>query len=85
MMSSERWTGEKGRYYVSTGGCQPDRGVGTIALLPEIMTLVDGRAAIAIDGGFYRGNDIVKAIVGADAVGIGSPSLVTCSWWCSRT
>ena len=59
--------------YVSNhGGRQLDQGVGTIALLPEIATLVDGRAAIAIDGGFYRGNDIVKAIaLGADAVGIG--------------
>ena len=39
---------------------------------PDIVELIDGQAGIAIDGGFYRGNDIVKAIaLGADVVGIG--------------
>ena len=59
-------------YLSNHGGRQLDQGVGTISLLPEIAELVDGRAAITIDGGFYRGNDIVKAIaLGADVVGIG--------------
>lgn len=59
-------------YLSNHGGRQLDHGIGTISLLPEISDLVDGRAAIAIDGGFYRGNDVVKAIaLGADIVGIG--------------
>ena len=59
-------------YISNHGGRQLDQSIGTISLLPEIAKLVDGRAAIAIDGGFYRGNDIVKAIaLGADVVGVG--------------
>jgi len=41
-------------------------------VLPEIVQAVKGRARIMVDGGFYRGTDIVKAIAsGADLVGIG--------------
>ena len=59
-------------YLSNHGGRQLDQGVGSISLLPGIVELIDGQAAIAIDGGFYRGNDIVKAIaLGADVVGIG--------------
>lgn len=59
--------------YVSNhGGRQLDQGRGTLELLPEIVAEVDGRAEIAVDGGFYRGTDIVKAIaLGADIVGLG--------------
>jgi isopentenyl diphosphate isomerase/L-lactate dehydrogenase-like FMN-dependent dehydrogenase len=59
--------------YVSNhGGRQLDHGRGTIEVLPEVVSAVAGRARVFIDGGFYRGNDIVKAIaLGADAVGIG--------------
>ena len=59
-------------YLSNHGGRQLDQGIGTITLLPEIVELVGGRASIAIDGGFYRGNDIVKAVaLGADVVGVG--------------
>ncbi|MBT4495080.1 MAG: alpha-hydroxy-acid oxidizing protein, partial [Gammaproteobacteria bacterium] len=59
--------------YVSNhGGRQLDQGVGSMKLLPEIVAAVDGRAEIVVDGGFYRGSDIVKAMaLGANGVGIG--------------
>jgi glycolate oxidase len=41
-------------------------------VLPEVVDAVGGRAKILIDGGFYRGSDVVKAIaLGADLVGMG--------------
>ena len=59
--------------YVSNhGGRQLDQGVGALTLLPAIVECVAGRAGVAIDGGFYRGTDILKAMaLGADAVGLG--------------
>ncbi len=59
--------------YVSNhGGRQLDYGRGAIEVLPEVVAAVGGKAEIAIDGGFCRGTDIVKAmILGADAVGLG--------------
>jgi glycolate oxidase len=59
--------------YVSNhGGRQLDQAPGTLDLLPDIVREIKGKAEIAIDGGFYRGTDIVKAMaMGADAVGIG--------------
>ena len=59
--------------YVSNhGGRQLDHGLGSFAVLPEIVREVRGRATIIVDGGFCRGTDIVKAIAaGADAVAIG--------------
>ena len=59
--------------YVSNhGGRQLDHGRGAIEILPEVVDAVAGRAAIAIDGGFSRGTDIIKALaLGADMVGLG--------------
>lgn len=59
--------------YVSNhGGRQLDHGRGGIDVLPEIVSAVNGRARVVLDGGIMRGTDIVKAmILGADAVGIG--------------
>ena len=59
--------------YVSNhGGRQLDHGRGSMDVLPEIVDAVGGRAKIIIDGGFYRGSDVVKAIaLGADLVGLG--------------
>jgi isopentenyl diphosphate isomerase/L-lactate dehydrogenase-like FMN-dependent dehydrogenase len=59
--------------YVSNhGGRQLDHGVGSAAVLPEVLKAVGGRAEVWIDGGFMRGTDVVKAIaLGAKAVGIG--------------
>ena len=59
--------------YVSNhGGRQLDHGRGSIEVLPEVVQAVAGRALIIVDGGFYRGTDIVKALaLGADLVGLG--------------
>jgi isopentenyl diphosphate isomerase/L-lactate dehydrogenase-like FMN-dependent dehydrogenase len=59
--------------YVSNhGGRQLDHGRGSMDVLPEVVEAVGGRALIIIDGGFYRGSDIVKAIaLGANLVGLG--------------
>lgn len=59
--------------YVSNhGGRQLDHGKGAVAVLPEVVEAVAGRAEVFVDGGFLRGADIVKAMaLGANAVGIG--------------
>ena len=64
--------GVDGIYVSNHGGRQLDHGRGTLDVLKEVITAVNGRATIIVDGGFNRGSDIVKAIaLGADAVGIG--------------
>jgi glycolate oxidase len=59
--------------YVSNhGGRQLDHGVGSAAVLPQVVQAVAGRAEVWVDGGFMRGTDVVKAMaLGAKAVGIG--------------
>ena len=59
--------------YVSNhGGRQLDHGLGTLDLLSDIKTVVGDQAELIIDGGFYRGSDILKALaLGANAVGLG--------------
>jgi glycolate oxidase len=59
--------------YVSNhGGRQLDHGLGSAAVLPEVVAAVAGRAQIWVDGGFMRGSDIVKGIaLGARCVGLG--------------
>jgi glycolate oxidase len=59
--------------YVSNhGGRQLDHGLGSAAVLPEVLQAVKGRAEVWVDGGFMRGTDVVKAIaLGAKTVGLG--------------
>ena len=59
--------------YVSNhGGRQLDHGRGSLAVLPEVVRAVGGRARVMVDGGIMRGTDLVKALaLGASAVGIG--------------
>jgi len=59
--------------YVSNhGGRQLDHGLGSVAVLPEIIQVVKNKAEVWVDGGFMRGTDIVKALaLGAKAIGIG--------------
>jgi isopentenyl diphosphate isomerase/L-lactate dehydrogenase-like FMN-dependent dehydrogenase len=59
-------------YISNHGGRQLDHGRGSMDVLPEVVDAAAGRAKILIDGGFYRGSDVVKAIaLGADLVGMG--------------
>jgi isopentenyl diphosphate isomerase/L-lactate dehydrogenase-like FMN-dependent dehydrogenase len=59
--------------YVSNhGGRQLDHGLGSTAVLPEILEAVNGKAEVWVDGGYMRGSDVVKAMaLGARAVGLG--------------
>ncbi|MGC1777054.1 MAG: alpha-hydroxy acid oxidase, partial [Xanthobacteraceae bacterium] len=59
--------------YVSNhGGRQLDHGRGSTDVLPEVVEAVGGRATVVVDGGYYRGTDIVKALaLGANLVGLG--------------
>ncbi len=59
--------------YVSNhGGRQLDHGLGSAAVLPEVLQAVGGKAEVWVDGGFMRGSDVVKAIaLGARTVGLG--------------
>jgi isopentenyl diphosphate isomerase/L-lactate dehydrogenase-like FMN-dependent dehydrogenase len=59
--------------YVSNhGGRQLDHGLGSTAVLPEIIRSVNGKAEVWVDGGYMRGSDVVKAMaLGAKAVGLG--------------
>jgi glycolate oxidase len=59
--------------YVSNhGGRQLDHGLGSTAVLPEIVKAVGEKAEVWVDGGYMRGSDVVKAIaLGAKTVGIG--------------
>jgi len=64
--------GVDGIHVSNHGGRQLDHGRGSIEALPEIVATVKGRAQIIIDGGFYRGSDVVKAVIlGANAVAMG--------------
>ena len=59
--------------YVSNhGGRQLDHGLGSTDVLPEVVDAIGGKAQVAVDGGYSRGTDIVKArALGADIVGMG--------------
>ena len=59
--------------YVSNhGGRQLDHGLGSTAVLPEILKAVNDKAEVWVDGGYMRGSDVVKAMaLGAKAVGLG--------------
>jgi 4-hydroxymandelate oxidase len=58
------------------GGRQLDGAISTIDALPEVVSAVDGRCEVLLDGGIRRGVDILKALaLGANAVLIGRPIL----------
>jgi isopentenyl diphosphate isomerase/L-lactate dehydrogenase-like FMN-dependent dehydrogenase len=65
-------SGIKGIYVTNHGGRALDHARGAMDILPEVVDVVKGRVPIIIDGGFYRGTDVLKAIaMGATAVGLG--------------
>ena len=56
------------------GGRGLDYSPSTLESLPEIVAAVRGRVPVLIDGGFRKGNDILKALaLGATAVCLGRP------------
>lgn len=58
------------------GGRQLDGAIASLEALPEIISAVDGRADVLVDGGIRRGTDMLKAIaIGAKAVLLGRPAL----------
>ena len=66
--------GSDGIVVSNHGGRQLESNRGTIECLPEIITEVNGRIPVLIDGGIRRGTDIFKALaIGATAVCIGRP------------
>ena len=59
-------------YISNHGGRQLDFGLGTTEVLTEIINTTKDHCEIYVDGGFYRGTDILKAIcLGATAIGLG--------------
>lgn len=58
------------------GGRQLDGAIASIDALAQIVTAVDNRVEVLLDGGIRRGTDILKALaLGAKAVLIGRPIL----------
>ncbi len=58
------------------GGRQLDACVAPIEVLADVRNAVGDRLTILVDSGFYRGDDVVKAVaLGADAVMIGRATL----------
>ena len=58
------------------GGRQLDGAVSTLEALPEVVAAVNGACEVFVDGGVYRGTDILKALaLGARAVLVGRPIL----------
>jgi 4-hydroxymandelate oxidase len=56
------------------GGRQLDSVVPTIDALPEVVSAVNGKVPVLMDGGIRRGTDVLKAIaLGARAILIGRP------------
>jgi isopentenyl diphosphate isomerase/L-lactate dehydrogenase-like FMN-dependent dehydrogenase len=64
--------GIKGIYVTNHGGRALDHARGTVDMLEEVVDVVKKRVPVIVDGGFYRGTDVIKAMaLGATAVGLG--------------
>jgi isopentenyl diphosphate isomerase/L-lactate dehydrogenase-like FMN-dependent dehydrogenase len=58
------------------GGRQLDNTPSAMTVLPRVADALKGRLPIIVDGGFYRGQDVFRAIaLGASAVALGRPLL----------
>jgi L-lactate oxidase len=58
------------------GGRQLDNVPSAMTVLPRVAAALKGRLPIVVDGGFYRGQDVFRAIAqGAAAVALGRPLL----------
>lgn len=66
--------GMDGIYVSNHGGRQVDGSVSSIAALPEIVRVVNGKVPVLFDSGIRGGADVFKALaLGATAVCIGRP------------
>ncbi|MEK4228255.1 alpha-hydroxy acid oxidase [Solibacillus sp. FSL H8-0538] len=66
--------GVDGIFVSNHGGRQLDGVVGSLDALPAVVKAVDRRIPVILDGGVYRGIDVLKALaLGATAVAIGRP------------
>ncbi len=66
--------GVDGIWISNHGGRQVDRSVPTLAVLPEIAGLAEGRMPVIVDSGVRGGADVVIALaLGATAVALGRP------------
>ncbi|MGH7680246.1 MAG: alpha-hydroxy acid oxidase [Gemmatimonadaceae bacterium] len=66
--------GIDGIFVSNHGGRAENSQRATIVSLPEVVTGVNGRIPIIVDGGFRRGTDIFKGLaLGATKVGVGRP------------
>jgi len=64
--------GAEGIVVSNHGGRQLDGVPSTLRALPDVVSAVNGRAVVLLDGGIRRGTDIVKALcLGARAVLVG--------------
>ena len=58
------------------GGRSTETGRGALEALPEVVSAVNGKVPVLVDGGVRRGTDVFKALaLGAKGVGIGRPML----------
>jgi 4-hydroxymandelate oxidase len=63
------------------GGRQLDLSIAALDALPDIVSAVDGRGPVLLDGGVRRGTDILIALaLGARAVMLGRPVLWALAW-----
>ncbi len=66
--------GASGLFVSNHGGRAENSQRATIDCVSEVVSGVNGRGAVIVDGGFRRGTDIFKALaLGATAIGIGRP------------
>ncbi len=58
------------------GGRQLDNSPSAMTVLPRVAAVLKGRVPVIVDGGFYRGQDVFRAIaLGASVVALGRPLL----------
>jgi isopentenyl diphosphate isomerase/L-lactate dehydrogenase-like FMN-dependent dehydrogenase len=69
-------SGASGVIVSNHGGRQLDGVIATLDALPDVVSAVNGKVPVLMDGGIRRGTDILKALgYGAKAVLVGRPPL----------
>src|SRR4051812_40678181 len=69
-------SGASGVVVSNHGGRQLDGVIATMDALPDVVSAVNGKVPVLMDGGIRRGTDILKALgLGAKAILVGRPPL----------